>query len=108
LPAKASIEALAAAGALLLLRLYQPAEALWCPFRYLFGIPCPLCGMTRALAALTRWEWRQALELNVLSPAAFAVLAALALGLRPPVRVWQGLAAALALLAAVRVAAHTL
>jgi hypothetical protein len=98
----------AASAALVFLRIYQPAEALWCPFRYLSGIPCPLCGMTRALAALLRLKWNAALELNSLSPLALAALACLALGVRPPGRVWQGLAIAFALLGVVRIAGHTL
>lgn len=27
-----------------------------CPFRYIFGIPCPLCGMTRAFISLLKLD----------------------------------------------------
>ena len=31
-----------------------------CPFRFLFGIPCPGCGMTRAYGSLLTGHWRDA------------------------------------------------
>ncbi len=37
-----------------------------CPFHVLTGLPCPTCGGTRALLALARLEWREALVLNPL------------------------------------------
>lgn len=50
----------AGAGVLILLlsRFYR------CPFYAITGIPCPGCGMTRALLSALRMEWRQALHWN--------------------------------------------
>lgn len=31
-----------------------------CPFLYFFGIPCPGCGMTRALIAASRLDFKEA------------------------------------------------
>lgn len=38
-----------------------------CPFRYLTGWQCPLCGTTRAVAAVIRGDLVQAWHLNPLS-----------------------------------------
>jgi hypothetical protein len=67
---------------------------LLCPLRTVTGIPCPLCGITRACVAAVRGDVTASLEYN---PAGIAVvLFALALlarpaltrfVLRPPVRV---------------------
>ena len=48
-----------------------------CGFHWLTGLPCPLCGMTRGLAALLHGEWRQAIALHALSPLVLTWLAAL-------------------------------
>jgi hypothetical protein len=37
-----------------------------CPMRLLFHIPCPSCGSTRAMAALSRFEFAEALRFNPL------------------------------------------
>jgi hypothetical protein len=39
-----------------------------CLWRRLLGIPCPGCGMTRALAHLAKGEWRAALAVHPLAP----------------------------------------
>ena len=39
-----------------------------CPFLYLFKIPCPGCGMTRACKALLRLDFRAAIHYNYLFP----------------------------------------
>ena len=39
-----------------------------CPFYYLFHIPCPGCGMTRACKALLRLDFRTAVYYNCLFP----------------------------------------
>jgi len=39
-----------------------------CLWRRLFGLPCPGCGMTRALAHLAKGEWGAAVAVHPLSP----------------------------------------
>lgn len=46
-----------------------------CLVRRVLGLPCPGCGMTRALAHLARGEWRAALALHPLAPLLAAELA---------------------------------
>ena len=41
-----------------------------CLWRALLGVPCPGCGMTHALLALARCDWRAAWQFN---PGSFAV-----------------------------------
>jgi len=53
-----------------------PPEVLpFCLVRRFLGIPCPGCGMTRALSHLARGEWRAALALHPLAPLVAAELA---------------------------------
>jgi Protein of unknown function (DUF2752) len=54
----------------------KPAFQL-CGFHWLTGHPCPLCGLTRAMFALAKGHWSEALAFNALSPLAFAMLAVL-------------------------------
>lgn len=37
-----------------------------CPFKFLFGLPCPTCGATRSLAALASLDLAQSLRFNPL------------------------------------------
>jgi Protein of unknown function (DUF2752) len=48
-----------------------------CLFHWLTGLQCPLCGMTHAMLALARGDWRAALHYNALSPLAAVMLATL-------------------------------
>jgi hypothetical protein len=52
-----------------------PVPVLPCGFRAVSGLPCAMCGGTRAVAALAAGDWKQALEWNAL---AVPVLAAMA------------------------------
>lgn len=45
-----------------------------CPFRCVTGRPCPFCGLTRAIAAATHFQWSKALHLNPLWPLAGAII----------------------------------
>ena len=36
----------------------------YCPIKYLTGVPCPGCGLSRALAALLRLDFRTALRFH--------------------------------------------
>lgn len=42
-----------------------------CPIRYLIGIPCPTCGMTRSFMAIGRGELNQAVAENLFGPILF-------------------------------------
>ena len=54
-----------------------------CPFKALFGIPCPGCGLTTAIAELLRGDWRASLTTHAFAPvfvlAFLLILAAVAL-----------------------------
>src|SRR5689334_21065069 len=52
-----------AAGAVLVMQLGLTYP---CPFKFLFGIPCPTCGTTRSLAALASFDVVQSLRFNPL------------------------------------------
>lgn len=57
----------------------QPRLSL-CGFLWLTGRPCPLCGLTRALACLLRGDLALAASLHPLSPLVLVVLLSLFLG----------------------------
>lgn len=69
---------LAGAGLLLALLCWAspPAEPAFraCPFYWLTGQPCPLCGLTRGLCALAKGHWSQAIHFNALTPLGFVLL----------------------------------
>jgi hypothetical protein len=45
-----------------------------CGFHWLTGQLCPLCGLTRALFALAKGHWHDAIALNALSPVGFVMI----------------------------------
>ena len=54
----------------------HPGAFIACPFRVITGLPCPLCGMTRGVAALLRGRWQEALGFHLFSPLVLAAMAA--------------------------------
>ena len=46
----------------------------FCGFYWLTGRDCPFCGLTRALFALAKGHWSQAIHFNALSPLGFTML----------------------------------
>ena len=65
-----------------------------CGFHWLTGKDCPLCGLTRALFALAKGHWSQAISFNALSPLGFLMLFALILNTPWLSRLWMfGMAA---------------
>jgi hypothetical protein len=82
----------------------EPAVQL-CGFHWLTGRPCPLCGLTRALFALAKGHWTEALNFNALSPLAFAMLFALLWNCRMREWLWKGGLAAFAVYGLYRIVA---
>ena len=74
-----------------------------CGFYWLTGRPCPLCGLTRALFALAKGHWREAVHFNALSPLAFVMLFALFRNGKMREWLWKGGVAAFAVYGAFRI-----
>lgn len=45
-----------------------------CPSRWVTGIPCPGCGMTRSLVCCAHWDFARAAAMHPLGPVVFAGL----------------------------------
>ena len=50
-----------------------------CPLRIAAGVGCPGCGLGRSMAALVRFDLREALELHALGPLVMLALGAIGL-----------------------------
>ena len=72
---------------------FTPPALPVCGFRWLTGRPCPLCGLTRAMFALAKGHFGEALRLHALSPIAAALLIALVWDRPVPRRLWTPCAA---------------
>jgi hypothetical protein len=72
---------LAGAAAVLAVLLCVPVPAdpkfRLCPFYWLTGRPCPLCGLTRGLFALAKGHWSAAIHFNALAPLALVMILSL-------------------------------
>jgi hypothetical protein len=67
---------LIASTALLQLGLMRWELPAWeCPMQHALGIPCPGCGLSRAITALLHGDWHAALRLHAFAPIVLAVLA---------------------------------
>ncbi len=60
-----------------------------CPIRYGLGIPCPGCGLTRALKALGAGDWQQAMVIHAFAPLAAVMLILIGYISIAPVSHWQ-------------------
>jgi hypothetical protein len=82
-----SREARAGAAAMLGLALAWPRlpvhPPIACPLRTITGVPCPLCGMTRAVVALVHGHVVESLRFNPAGIAVAFLALALIAGLRP-------------------------
>ena len=65
-------------GVFAALAVITPPDLPVCGFRWLTGRPCPLCGLTHALAALAKGHFAEAIHLHALSPLAVVLLFAIA------------------------------
>lgn len=93
-----------AAAVFALLRLVTPPFIPSCPLLSLTGLPCPLCGLTRAMFLLAKGEWLQAVELHALSPVVAAAALALALlGQARMARLWAWLVLLIAIYGGARI-----
>ena len=54
-----------------------------CPLLSVLGIPCPGCGLTRAIAALLHGDWHQGLTLHAFAPFMMLALVLIGSGLLP-------------------------
>jgi hypothetical protein len=81
---------------------------LFCPFRRLTDLPCPLCGISRAWEALVAGDWVAAVALHPFVILVAPVLIATAAGWRPGPRLFLAVAAAIAAFGLVRIAILTL
>jgi hypothetical protein len=55
-----------------------PGSLVLCPLRAVTGVPCPSCGLTRALAHLERGHWAEAVRFHPFAPLVFLLVLALA------------------------------
>jgi len=55
-----------------------PGSLVLCPLRAVTGVPCPSCGLTRALAHLERGHWADAVRFHPFAPLVFLLVLALA------------------------------
>lgn len=42
-----------------------------CPIKAVTGKPCPVCGMTAAISALLKGDWRESFQLHAFAPVFF-------------------------------------
>ena len=74
-----------------------------CGFYCLTGYPCPLCGLTRAMFALAKGHFAEAMHFNALAPLGFAMVFALFWNGKIGGRLWSAGVAAFALYGVCRV-----
>lgn len=75
-----------------------------CGFYWLTGRPCPLCGMTRAVFALAKGHWVEAIHFHALSPLGLIMLLSLFWETPMRARLWTAGLAAIACYGVVRLA----
>ena len=74
-----------------------------CGFRWLTGLPCPLCGLTHSLFALAKGHVSEAVRLHALSPLAIVMLVLIVWNRPVPGRFWTGCASAFAIYGIARI-----
>ena len=76
-----------------------------CGFHWLTGRPCPLCGLTRALFALAKGRWHEAIAFHALSPLAFLLVFSLFFRFPQRGRLWNAGLGAIFVYGLLRIAA---
>lgn len=80
MPSSPELQRLRFAGAAMFLAILYfvsvPAEPAYrlCPFHWLTGLPCPLCGLTRGLFEFAKGHFAAAERFNALTPLGFLML----------------------------------
>jgi hypothetical protein len=95
-----------AAALFAVLRYFTPAAEPHfrvCGFYWLTGRPCALCGLTRAMFALAKGHFVEAVRFNALAPLGFAMVFALFWSRKIPGRIWSAGIAAFAVYGVCRV-----
>ena len=64
-----------------------------CPLRSTLGVPCPGCGLTRAMVLFVHGHWQAAISLHAFAPIVLTAVVLLAIGGTLPARQRQTLAA---------------
>ena len=81
------VSALLATAAFLMLTLTAAGITTWqCPLRLTLGVPCPGCGLTRAIVLLVQGHWQAAISLHAFAPVVLAIGILLAVGSVMPER----------------------
>lgn len=67
-----------------------------CPLRSTLGVPCPGCGLTRAMVMLAQGHWKAAIDLHAFAPILFGVGIFLVIGSILPAGLQQKIASQIA------------
>ena len=81
---------LLAAVTLALVALTSAGITVWqCPLRSTLGVPCPGCGLTRAMVLLIQGKWQASFDLHAFAPIFLGIGIILAIGSVLPTRLQQ-------------------
>ena len=81
---------LLAAVTLALVALTSAGITVWqCPLRSTLGVPCPGCGLTRAMVLLIQGNWQASFDLHAFAPIFLGIGIILAIGSVLPARLQQ-------------------
>jgi hypothetical protein len=80
--------------AMLQVALTAARVSVWqCPLHSTLGVPCPGCGLTRAIVLFIQGHWQASISLHVFAPIVLAVGILLATGCALPARLQQKMVA---------------
>jgi hypothetical protein len=86
--------AMLATAVFLMLILTAAGVSTWqCPLRSTLGIPCPGCGLTRAMVLFVQGHWQASICLHAFAPIVLAIGILLATGSAMPQRLQQSMVA---------------